>query len=206
MPSQDMQPVSNLYKGGFFKNRHKMMWRVPIFCDAVLHVFDPRSVVDVGCAIGDFVQGFAERGLISVGIEGSEASKPFWVTQSIMLHDLRTPLPLNLTNQTFDLCMSLEVAEHIEEEFSDTYVETLCRLSTKVLISAAPPGQKGHHHVNCQNIEYWDYLFKMFSYRRNDAPAKRVIESLSPYKNKAGIKAYCENLHFYEFMRGYSYD
>jgi hypothetical protein len=196
MPDQEKQQLCNIYKGGFFKNRHKMMWRVPIFCDAVIDVFRPESVIDMGCAIGDFVKGLADKGITSLGVEGSIACKPFLVSPAVIFKDLREPLNPGF-NFPFDLCMCLEVAEHIEPEYSTMLVKNLCSVSSNVLISAAPPGQKGHHHVNCQEIEYWDNRFMDFNYVRDDSKSDEVIKLLSGYKHKPGIKAYCENLHFY---------
>ena len=205
MQNPEKQPLHEIYKGGFFKNRHKLIWRVPIFCDAIIKVFNPLSVIDVGCAIGDFVKGFRDKDIFSIGLEGSEASIPFMVTDDYVICDLRERAKLNFSFD-YSLCMCLEVAEHIEEEYSEVFIENLCLLSNNILISAAPPGQKGHYHVNCQNIEYWDKIFMGFSYIRDDSYSDSVIAEISGYKHKPGLKAYCDNLHFYKYQKGASYD
>lgn len=191
------EPLEDIYKESFFGRRYKMMWRVPIVCDAILGVFTPKTIIDIGCGIGDLVQGFKERGLFSHGIEGSREVSKFLVCPStaVTFFDLRDPFPAAMM---FDLVLSLEVAEHIEPEYAANYVETLSNFSDKVLVSMAGPGQGGYHHVNCQPIEYWDDLFGECDLTRNDLFAKKVTKKWEPYKNHRSMRAYCNNLHFYE--------
>ena len=33
-----------------------------------------------------------------------------------------------------------------------------------VVVTAAPPGQPGHHHVNCRPTEYWIDVFKKYGF------------------------------------------
>ena len=195
MQNQEMLPLHTIYKGGFFKNRHKMIWRVPIFCDAIMSIFNPKSVIDIGCAIGDFVRGFEDRDVYAFGIEGSEACVPFMQTRNYNICDLRENL---FFDERYDLCMCLEMAEHVEPEYADMLIKNLCKLSNNLLISMAPPGQKGHHHVNCQYINYWDDKFEKQDYVRNDFMSDKIRELIEPYKRKPGLKAYYDNLHFYK--------
>lgn len=195
MLDQEKQPLHTIYKGGFFKNRHKMMWRVPIFCNAIMKVFNPKSVIDAGCAIGDFVRGFEDLSIYAFGIDGSENCEPFMQTRNYNICDLRTNL---FFDKTYDLCTCLEVAEHIEPEYTNNLVLNLTRLSNNILISMAPPGQKGHYHVNCQNVEYWDEKFIIYGFIRVDRQSDLVKEEIKLWKDKPGIKAYYNNLHFYQ--------
>lgn len=192
----DNTPLESIYKGGFFKNRHKLSWRVDPVCEAIEKAFKFKSIVDVGCAIGDIVKGFQDRGYVAYGIEGSEAANPFLVTNNIKFHDLRLPL-LKDEFRLFDMVLCLEVAEHIEPEYAAQFVKTLTGLGSQILVSIAPPGQGGHHHVNCREIGYWDILFDGYGFKRYDHKTRSVIEAWKPYKDKPGIKAYYHNLHFY---------
>jgi hypothetical protein len=53
-----------------------------------------------------------------------------------------------LLQNRFDLAVSMEVAEHIEEKNADTFVANLTNLSNVIIFSAAVPGQGGVYHVN----------------------------------------------------------
>lgn len=189
------EPLENMYKGGFFKNRHKLNWRAEHFCRAVIATFDPKDVIDVGCATGDLVACFNDMGLIAFGIEGSGNAKPFLETGYIWFHDLREPIKPSIT---FDLVMSLEVAEHIEPEYAEIYVANLVTLGDRILITAAPPGQGGHHHFNCQLPEYWDEKFKAHNYLQIPFLTQMLKNQLVPWKHKPGIKAFYDNAIYYE--------
>lgn len=55
--------------------------------------------------------------------------------------------------------MSLEVGEHLPEQYADNLVNTLTNASDIVMFSAAIPGQIGTSHVNEQYTEYWAKKF-----------------------------------------------
>jgi hypothetical protein len=61
---------------------------------------------------------------------------------------------------TFDIALSLEVAEHLPDQRAQRFVHDLCRLAPIVIFSAAIPGQGGTGHVNEQWPDYWYHLFE----------------------------------------------
>ena len=192
-----MRPLEDIYKRQFFGRRDSLAWRAEPVCSAIKSVFEPTSVIDVGCAIGDLVKGFLDLGIISYGLEGSERAFEFlMVPEKCVFHeDLRIPITLPFC---FDLVLCFEVAEHIEPEYAGQFVSNLTGMSNRILISAASPGQGGHHHVNCQFPGYWDSMFKGFGYEPIHGIAERVKAKLEPWKHKPGIKAYYQNLLYYE--------
>ncbi len=88
------------------------------------------------------------------------------------------PLPLE---RTFDLVVSLEVAEHLPPESAPAFVGSLARLGPAVLFSAAIPYQGGEHHLNEQWPDYWAELFEQNGFvaidcvRRNVWSDERVL-------------------------------
>ena len=194
----DKRP-ENQYKKGFFKTRYKFKWRAPIVCRVIKEILNPGSVIDVGCATGDLIAGFRDIGINAYGIEGSKNCIEYLECQKnhVHIHDLRIPLlRVNLTN--YDLVTCFEVAEHIEPEYADIFVDNLCKLSCRILMSAAPPGVKGHHHYNCQPAEYWNDKFSDRGYFRSDAAVLMFRQKWLPWKNKPGIKAYYDNLLYFQ--------
>jgi hypothetical protein len=196
MEEFNMKPLEDIYKASFFKNRHKLHWRAEHVCRAISITLGPDSVVDVGCATGDLVECFNNSGVKAYGIEGSSNAEPFLTCGNhIFFLDVRKKLNLD---ERFDLCICFEVAEHIEKEYSDQFVDNLVSLSDKILISAAPPGQGGHYHVNCQPYEYWEDKFRTRGYNSIEAIADMVKKELYPWRKKPGIKAYFNNLLYFE--------
>lgn len=126
----------------------------------------PKSVVDVGCGIGNWLAEFRARGVDDiVGIEGhwidddsggSRASMLRVSRDRLIPHDLEQPLHLD---RKFDLALSLEVAEHLPAEAAPQLVRTLTELAPVVMFSAAVPYQGGTGHVNERWPSYWAGLF-----------------------------------------------
>jgi hypothetical protein len=79
----------------------------------------------------------------------------------LVVVDLSEPIDVS---RTFDLAISLEVAEHLPASRSASFVEDLCRLAPVVLFSAAVPGQGGTEHQTERWPSYWIDLFEKHGY------------------------------------------
>lgn len=140
----------------------------------VLEMTGARSVVDVGCGDGTWLAAFAERGAGEiVGVDGAYVDRGRLAVpqEAFVERDLSLPLDLH---RRFDLAVSLEVAEHLDEPHADAFVATLTALAPVVLFSAAVPHQTGHHHVNEQWPEYWAVRFAARGYAVADALRPRI--------------------------------
>jgi SAM-dependent methyltransferase len=126
--------------------------------------YSPISVVDVGCGTGPFANEFLKLGVPDViGYEGEWMEPlPTVLPKSLYLYtDLTRPLT---SLRKYDICLCLEVAEHLEEANARTLIETLTGLSQVIVFSAAIPQQGGNHHVNEQWPSYWSNLFAEKNY------------------------------------------
>jgi len=130
----------------------------------VLEHVPARAVVDLGCGIGTWLSVFRRHGVAeAVGIDGD------WVDRAMLQipagdflpRDLAAPLDIG---RSFDLAISLEVAEHLPESSAPQFVESLTRLAPVVLFSAAIPLQGGVSHLNEQWQGYWAELFRARDY------------------------------------------
>jgi hypothetical protein len=140
----------------------------------VLELLPVRSMVDVGSGVGTWLSVAQELGIEDVlGVDGSYVSPDLLMipVANFHPHDLTTPLVLP---RRFDVALSLEVAEHLPEAASPTYVASLTSLASVVLFSAAIPFQPGDHHVNCQWPDYWAALFRQHGFHPVDCIRKRV--------------------------------
>lgn len=152
------------YDDDFYKlNKEEGLKIAEWLPEILIEMFDPKSVVDVGCGTGHLIKAFMDNEIICLGIEGSDASiQNSLCPEAVIQQDLRNPL--TIPSFRYDLVISLEVAEHIDPEYSDVYVANLCALGDTIFVSAAVPGQGGEHHVNEQPAQYWVEKFKLQGY------------------------------------------
>jgi len=112
------------------------------------------SVLDVGCGEGHAAGYFRDLGCEVLGLDGSEqARRDSVIPNHHVLHDFvnGTYTP----DRTFDLVWSCEFVEHVEEKYAQNFLDLFCYAEKYLLLTYAPPGQEGWHHVNCQPPSYW---------------------------------------------------
>jgi len=122
----------------------------------VTNLINPKSVVDVGCGQGVWLSVFKEEGISDlVGIDGDYVDKDKLEIprENFITTNFNENFPEKTRN--FDLVVSLEVAEHVNEKKADEFVSYLISLGGAVLFSAAIPFQGGVNHVNEQWQDYW---------------------------------------------------
>ena len=104
----------------------------------------PRSVIDLGCGLGFFLNACAKRGAEITGVDGD------WVDpgDSVIPGPARRNADLNAPYEArrYDLAATIEVAEHLKPARSESFVDDLCALSDVVLFSAGIPDQAGGPH------------------------------------------------------------
>lgn len=160
---------------------------VPILIDLI----KPKSVVDIGCGLGDWLSVFQKNGVEKIlGVDGNWVNKNnLYIKEDYFLEqNLTQPLILN---QKFDLALSLEVAEHLPESAANTFVETLTNLSDNIVFSAAIPNQGGQNHINEQWHSYWIEKFESKGFYCHD-----VIRPLI-WKNKKVAWWYKQNILYF---------
>lgn len=169
-----------LYTERFFDKRQGLALRsarglVPVVVD----LLRPKSVVDVGCARGEWLSVYRELGVQDVtGVDGDyvDLEQLLIDRQSFHAQDLAEGVHLG---RTFDLAMSLEVAEHLPAEAADRFVASLVKLAPIVLFSAAIPFQGGSGHLNEQWQSDWAVRFARHDYHAIDAIRPRIWKDSS---------------------------
>ncbi|MBN7817512.1 methyltransferase domain-containing protein [Algoriphagus pacificus] len=153
------------YKDNFYKSRDSNTKEsASQILQLLFNYFKPKSMVDFGCGVGTWVKIGQELGVQEIlGLEGNWLDKSHLVIpeSSFQHKDLTTSFILN---KEYDLAISLEVAEHINEKYSTNFINNLTSASKIILFSAAIPGQRGAGHVNEQWPEYWIEKFKSKGY------------------------------------------
>lgn len=139
-----------------------------IIVPELIRLYAPQSVVDIGCGLGTWLKVFSDHNITDfTGYDGAhlDLSKIEIDKKYIIIEDLEKPFS---SNRTYDLAMSLEVAEHITPQNAANFVNSICKLSQTVIFSAAIPQQGGQNHLNEQWPEYWQELFAKNGFTMHD--------------------------------------
>ncbi len=136
--------------------------------------YSPESVIDLGCGTGLFLLEFIENGIDTLGVDGEpEGGK---LIPNFKVVDLGNLESQEEFDSPYDLAISLEVAEHLHEEFADNFVANVASTSDRLIFSAAMPGQVGTNHYNCQPKEYWLEKFAVHGFTKNEQESQEILE------------------------------
>lgn len=123
--------------------------------------FQPKKVLDAGCAMGVLVSEFRKLGVEAYGLDYSDyavenadpIARPYCCQGS-----LADPFSEALPKQ-FDLVTCMEVLEHMSPEDSRKAVANLCAVTDTVIFCSTPDDFEDPTHINVQEREYWAALF-----------------------------------------------
>jgi SAM-dependent methyltransferase len=118
-----------------------------------------KSMLEIGCGLGEQTDYAVNSGIEAVGIDGD-----YTVTRSnnnFIVCDLTQEVPK--LDRNYDLVWSVEFVEHLHDKFIPNFMK-LFQYGSYAVITHAFPGQKGHHHVNCQQSIYWIDVFHDYGF------------------------------------------
>lgn len=149
---------------------------------------NPSSLLDIGCGPGHFVDSFRDCGIDAKGIDVDDRvhGKEHLTYQSLF----------DITNESADVVVCMEVAEHIEQTLEDEVVAKVVSTVGKTLIwTAAAIGQGGIGHINCKNKNDWAEKLTSAGLVRNTTKEQQLITDM-----KKGIHMgwFTNNLLYYE--------
>lgn len=152
-----------------------------ILIPIIQEVFKITSVLDVGCGQGGWLKSWLNNNVDNIyGIDGNYVDLNKLAVPREYFYPADLSRPLNL-NKQFDLVQSLEVAEHIGENYDDVFIDNIVRHGKLVMFSAAYPGDGGADHINEKPFSYWQKKFLdrgyfMYDYVRPKLKNNKEIE------------------------------
>jgi SAM-dependent methyltransferase len=142
----------------------------------LMEMAGPRTVLDVGCGAGAWLQVWGEQALDDwMGVDGDyvDTTSLLIAPQRFHRRDLSQPFDIG---RRFDLVYSFEVAEHIAPACAEQFVDSLTAHGDLIAFSAATPGQGGEFHVNEQPYDYWRAKFGARGYACFDGLRPRIVD------------------------------
>lgn len=178
---------SNTYPSVFYKNTTKCReWQIAIG-QCVGRILNIKSVVDFGCGLGYYLEGFKKSGAITMGFEISYDNAKEYISKEVINSISQGNVMEKIACGKFDLSMSIEVAEHILPEKSQVLIRNLTDSSDHyVLFTAATPGQGGVCHINERDRGFWIDLFKEkgFEFSQKLVDAVRIELNNIPHHSR----------------------
>jgi len=147
----------------------------PLLAKTLFEEFRPGMLVDIGCGSGGISMAFKACGVREVfAFDGSTDSVAFAARRGVdhVAHlDLCRAESIPARG---DLCICLEVAEHIPPEHADRLCRLLSGPAPLLVFTAAPPGQGGHLHLNMQPRSYWIEKYAALGMGYDEAAVARI--------------------------------
>ncbi|MGH9257599.1 MAG: class I SAM-dependent methyltransferase [Vicinamibacterales bacterium] len=145
--------------------------------DTIVDELKATRIIDVGCGTGALLEALRDRGCRVYGLEYAEAALRYCRARRLEVAKFDLERDVYVDTGTFDVAISMEVAEHLPASTADRYVDLLTRLSAIVVFTAAPPGQGGTDHVNEQPPSYWTDKFQARGFEHAVAQSQRWRDS-----------------------------
>jgi len=121
----------------------------PMTWEWVVKRFNIRSMMDLGSGSGLVAANFHRMGVISYAVDGLRDNSDFNMHPTLHWDITQGPLYCPV-----DLVYCVEMVEHIDERYVENIFETF-KNGKYILMTFANPNEPGHHHVNCQWVDYW---------------------------------------------------
>lgn len=131
-----------------------------------------KTLVDFGCGPAFYVDNL--RDLVNFEAYDGNPNTTEITNGIARVLDLSENFDLK---KKFDCVLSLEVGEHIPEQYEEIFIDNLIRHSkNKIILSWAIEGQIGDGHVNCRNNDYIIKKFEEKGFRLNEKFTKQIRE------------------------------
>jgi O-antigen biosynthesis protein len=153
--------------GGIPYDREEPHW-LRFFGDIAKRIDDqltPKTVLDVGCAIGMLVEALRSQGINASGIDISEwaiAQVPVSIRPYCRVGSITEDL-----GDHYDLITCIEVLEHLPRSMAAAAIANLCRHSDRILFSSTSDDFEEPTHLNVESPSYWAQLFAANGFTRD---------------------------------------
>jgi len=163
---------NDIYSESYFADLERLEnASVEIIADWMVKHLRPGRVIDVGCGSGSLLSVLKRRDVQVFGVDIAAAALRRCAERGIPAqrfnligHDLLPGAP-------YDLAISCEVAEHLDEQHADRFLEQLAAAAPVIYMTAAEPNPVkgvGLHHVNERPNAYWIEKMRLKGWRLDE--------------------------------------
>jgi len=169
----------------------------PLFAHTLGRMYGKARVLDLGCGMGQYGRYFekefknsSKSSVTWLGLDGAEEVEAT-TGGFVRFADLADGLPSDVRQQAWDWVMSIEVAEHIPQEFEYRFVHNIlvARPRVGIVLTWARHGQNGYKHVNCQSSKYVSCVLRQLGWEQDLVAISALQDSVGTgFKNCSWLK------------------
>ena len=134
--------------------------------EKIVRDFNPKSVLDAGCAIGILVEILSRYRLDVYGFDISEWAIQQMPEEYAPLVTVGSILDANVVDRHFDVVVCIEVLEHLQPDEAETAIHNLCKWGDIIIFSSSPDDYAEATHFNVQQPGYWAEKFAQQGFAR----------------------------------------
>lgn len=127
------------------------------YSDRIVREINPKKTLDVGCAIGFFVESLYDRGVDAYGIDISDYA--IKNVREDIKERCKVQSALIPINEKYDLITCIEVLEHLDNKDIPIAIQRMCESTEDIIFSSTPFDYDEESHISIHAPEYWAEQF-----------------------------------------------
>ncbi|WIH87730.1 methyltransferase domain-containing protein [Brachyspira pilosicoli] len=161
-----LNELQNIYDQKFYTAGSNYNYRsAKLILPILFKYYKPESVIDIGCGIGSWLRAMLEFYISNIhGVDCNKVDEEYLLVPRKYIEIDNLESHINYSNKKYDLAISVEVAEHLDNSSSENFIKMLTSYSNVILFSAGIPYQSGVNHINCQSPDFWYKIFNSLGY------------------------------------------
>lgn len=177
-----------MWDENFFAKRKYIAWRAKSICEAVISQFQPRSIIDVGCSVGEFIKYFVEHGVDADGTEITRKVEPYlmFAKDRLIIQDICASMPP--PSKRYDLAMCFMVIGRLPEVYWNIAAYNLTQYSDTIITVV----EKEH---------LWRVSMNLHNYHENFEATQRFRDAIKSWKDKTAFRSFYNYSQVFERMK-----
>jgi hypothetical protein len=177
-----------MWDSNFFKKRKYIAWRAKPIGDAIISQFCPRSIIDIGCSIGEFIKYFVDHNIDADGTEITREVEPYlmFARDRLIIQDICASMPP--PPRKYDLAMCFMVIGRLPEAYWNIAAYNLTQYSDTIVTVV----EKEHR---------WRVSMNLHNYHENFEATAKFRYLIKTWKDKTAIRSFYNYSQVFERIK-----